>query len=292
MRRFDLLLTLVVVGIGLMLIASAGQPVTPEAELVGRWYTALCAQQADFETLEALTWHGGLSDEAFREAIIRYRDSGQIAIPCEPVIDHDLIFFQWIPLELGTTVERIKFAAVNVYATDAGHEPNHILSVRAGVQIVFFKSGDAKIIAGFLGIPLMDSAASGELVTLFNNDGLTMGTARVTDAAMIASSGDMTFVGVSVELNPSRTWGSYTIRLFSDDVQVEGVKAADDLPEAYREGFIPAYGEGIEAGKTVEGVVWFRTNSASNAVRVSFEANQTPWDMRPLSAFADAAVTP
>jgi len=288
MKRVDLALTVIVVAVGCLLIVNAGQPITPEAQIVGEWYDALCREEPDFDTLLRLTWRGDLTDEQLRDAIMHYRTSRQMAIRCVPVIDHDLIFFQWIPPELAATVERIKFVAVNVYPADAASEPNHILSIGAGVHVVFFKSGEVRLAAGFLGTPL----TIGDSEMLYNNDGLPMGTARVRDPAIIVPEGNSTLVGVPVTLSPSRTWGSYTIRLFAEFVEAEAVNSPDDLPQPYRMGFIAAYGEGVSENSAQEGMVWFRLLNPLDHLQVSFEANQTPWDMRPLPTYTDVAVTP
>jgi hypothetical protein len=286
MKRFNLYFTLLIAAIGAYLIVNAGEPVTPEAEIVQTWYNTLCSRQPDFDTLLRLTWHGDLTDEEFQDTIIRYRESGQMNPLCIPVIDHDLIFFQWIPPALNNQVESIKFVAVNVYDSDSNWEPNHILSVRTGIHVVFFKTGAAQVVAGFLGVPL-DDAPLQKTTQLFNNDGLDMGTARVTGAITIIPQDETTFVGVQVELQPSRTWGNYTIRLFTDYVQAAGINAAELLPEESRAGFIAASGEGLAANELIEGMVWFQVRGAVGDLRLSFEASQTPWDMRPLPAFVE-----
>lgn len=283
MKRANALLALVVVLIFLLLLNFAGQPVTPEARLVQAWYDALCHPEADQSPLWRFTWRGNLSEEQLKDAIARYRAILGLPQPCDPVVDVNVIYFQWLPPELVSTFERIKFVAVNVYGGTRPSEPNLIGSEQTGVHVLYSRSGDVHILPRFLAQSPLGIYPAQQPIALYNNDGLFMGRATVTQAARRTD----VRLGIPVRLEADRPWGRYEVHVFMNGIEVIPEFYEDVLPLADQASYMRPSEDGVEAGSVLEGVVWVLMPEEVYSLRVGFEIFQTPWDMRPLTAITD-----
>jgi hypothetical protein len=179
-----------------------------------------------------------------------------------------MIGFEWIPPELSQTVTRVRFVAANLSRNGGAPERNHILSIRNGVHVVFFRSGAIRVLPDWLGQPLTPVAAPSDTLPLHNNDGLFMGSARVEGSAAVFQSENTWFVGLPVALSAERAWGSYQMRLFDRALMFEPLLTPEALPVDLRQMFIPAAVDAVEpgtvalkAGAAASGRVWFRLNS-------------------------------
>lgn len=281
MNRLNLVLTLVIGLLFGLLMVFAGQPLTPEGELVQRWYNALCDPTIDQTPLFDWTWRGDLSDEQLQTAVDAYREANNLLGGCTAVVNHNIIYFQWVPPELSQTYERIKFVAVNVYPIDGAQTPNHVLSIRAGVHVLFDYRGRGFIYPRFLPVSPLSIVEPHTAVKLYNNDGLAMGTAEVIGLPMLSQQNGVEHVGIPIRLSTSRAWGHYWVRLYANGVEVTPDRYADVLRPDQQASFFAAMGENIPEKTDIAGILWFTASEASD-IRIAVDAYQTLWDMRAI----------
>jgi hypothetical protein len=284
MNRLNVALTVVIGILFALLMLFAGQPMTPEADLVQRWYDTLCDPTANQALLYELTWRADESDAQLKAIINEYRLNNAFTNGCTAVENHNIIYFQAIPPELAATVERIKFVAVNVYAPDAPADPNHVISVQFGVHVLFYKSGTVKILPQFMPDSPLGLHQGLAPITLYNNDNLLMGQVQLNGALIQIPQNDLVRYGIPLQLSTERAWGRCWIRVYVDGLEVTPERFADILPADQQELFMPASVENLPANKVAKGVVWFSLPSATHPkdVRISLEAYQTLWDLRAL----------
>ncbi|MCA0452363.1 MAG: hypothetical protein LCI00_00085 [Chloroflexi bacterium] len=282
MNRVNVIFTAVIGVLFALLMVFAGQPITPEAELVQRWYDAFCNPALDQSLLYDLTWHGDLSDAQLKAAIDASRVMNNYALGCTATVNHNIIYFQWIPPELRGSFKRIKFVAVNVYPLGAEQTPNHVLSVRSGVHVLYDSSGHASILPRFIANSPLGLHTTAEPVQLYNNDGLLMGEARINGPLMTSQQNGVEHIGIPISLSASRAWGSYWIRVYADGVEVVPDYYADVLRPDLQAGFLSAMGENFPIGSVISGVLWFTPPHPPTDIRVSVDAYQTLWDLRAL----------
>ncbi len=282
MNRFNLFLTAVIAVIFVLLMIFAGQPLTPEADLVQRWYTTLCNPTADPSFLLRWTWRGQLSDAQLQAAVNAHRANNNFTAGCTAVVNHNVIYFQWIPPELTATVERIKFVAVNVTPAGQTPNPNHISSLINGVPVLYYKNGDVKILPHFIPDSPLGLHTTSAPVPLYNNDGLLMGQVRLNGAIIQLSADDAVRLGVPLVLSTNRTWGQYWIRFYADGVEVAPERFTNVLPADQQPTFLLPVYEYIPAGTELQGIVWFSVRHLPTSIRLGVEARQTIWDMPTL----------
>ncbi len=281
MNRFNWVFTLVIGIIFVLLMFFAGQPITPEADLVQRWYDTLCNPAANQLLLYAFTWRGSESDTEFQTIIDAFRANYGYTNGCTAVENHNIIYFQSIPPELASAVDQIKFVAFNVFAPDQPHDLNHVLSIRAGVHVLFYNDGAIKILPHFIPDSPLGLYQGLEPVTLYNNDGLLMGQVYRTGDLIQIPQNDVVRYGIPLQFSTVHNLGMIWIRIYADGIQVEAERFANVLPDAFQDSFLPAYIENLAADKVVKGVIWFPLpNTGQPAdVRISVDMYQTIWDM-------------
>ncbi len=283
MNRLNLLLTLIIGVIFVTLMFFAGQSVTPEADLVQRWYDALCNPKTNQAMLYTFTRRGreSQSDTQFQAIIDAYRAANGFTNGCTAVENHNIIYFQSIPPELSTTVDWIKFVAVNVFAPDQPHDFNHVLSMRFGVHVLFYKNGVVKILPHFMPDSPLGLIQRRDLIALHNNDGLLMGWVQQTGDLIQIPQSDIVRYGIPLQFSPVRALGMTWVRVYADGIQVEAERFANVLPDALQAAFLPAFIENLPANQVKQGIIWFTLpNTGQPAdVRISVDAYQTLWDM-------------
>ncbi|MEZ4671068.1 MAG: hypothetical protein R3E39_24450 [Anaerolineae bacterium] len=284
-----LLVALICVIFG-MLMVFAGQPITPEAELVQQWYEALCNPGSDQAPLWELTWRGDMSQAQLKEAIEHYRERGGLPQPCKPVVDVNVIYFQWIPPELHSSYERIKFVAVNVYGEGRPTERNLIGSEQTGVHVLFDGSGKAFILPRFLAQSPLGIQETGDVIPLYNNDGLLMGNAQVTGEVIRLQRFDEVRLGVPLRLEATSNWGRYEAHVFVNGLEVIPEFYGDVLPPEEQERFLPPAQDAVSRVTEMRGVLWVQAKEPVTSLHVGFEIFQTPWDMRPLPALVRVVI--
>jgi hypothetical protein len=284
MNRLNALLTLFVGIIFVLLMYFDGQPITSEADLVQLWYDTLCHPDDNQSLLYELTWRDDQSDDQLQAIIDAYRAANGFKNGCVAVENHNIIYFQSIPPELESTVERIKFVAVNVYAPDKPAEPNHVYSVQFGVHVLFYKTGAVKILPEFIPDSPLGLHKGLTPVTLYNNDGLLMGQVQLTGELIQIPQRDLVRYGIQLQLSTERTWGRCWIRIYADSIEVAPERFADVLPVYLQASFSPASIENLPANKVTKGIVWFSLPNPAHVtdVRVSIDAYQTLWDLRAI----------
>ncbi len=285
MNRVNLWLTLIVGILFILLMQFAGQPITPEAALVDQWYQAFCNPTVDQSLLYTLTWRGNLSDSQLQTTVDAYRAANGFAQGCTPVENHNIIYFQSIPAELSDSIERIKFVAVNVYAPDQPHTPNHVLSVQYGLHVLFYKNGVVKILPQFIPDTPLGLHHGLTPLLLYNNDGLLMGQVQLTGQLIRIPQSDVVRYGIPLQFSTLHTWGRGWFHIYADGLQVQPERFADILPPDQQATFLPPFIEDIPANTLRQGVVWFSlpTNAPPPDVRITLDAYQTVWDLRGLA---------
>ncbi|MBA3869189.1 MAG: hypothetical protein H0X30_08545 [Anaerolineae bacterium] len=286
MKHLNVMLTLVVVVLFVSLMRFAGQPITPEADLVQQWYDELCRPTADQSLLHELTWRGDESDTQLQAIFDAYRSANDFSNGCTAVENHNIIYFQSIPPELASTIERIKFVAVNVYQPDKENIPNHVISVQFGVHVLFYKTGVVKILPQFMPDSPLGLHQGLAPVTLYNNDGLLMGQVQLNGALIQIPQNDLVRYGIPIQLSTARAWGRCWVRIYADGIEVATERFADILPTDQQAAFLPASIENFPANDLTQGVVWFSLPNTIHPtdVRISVDAYQTLWDLRALPA--------
>ncbi len=283
MNRLNVLLTLIIGVIFVVLMFFAGQPVTSEASLAQRWYDTLCNPKANQALLYTFTRRGreSQSDTQFQSIVDAYRVANGFTNGCTAVENHNIIYFQSIPPELSTTVERIKFVAFNVFASDQPHDFNHVLSIRFGVHVLFYKNGSIKIIPNFIPDSPFGLYQGREPIALYNNDGLLMGWLQLTGDLIQIPQNDIVRYGIPLQVSPVRALGMTWVRVYADGIQVEAERFANVLPDAMQASFLPAFIENLIPNQVKQGIIWFTLPNIGqpNDVRISVDAYQTLWDM-------------
>lgn len=282
MNRLNALFTVIIAAVFALLMLFAGQPITPEAELVERWYQALCNPAANQSPLLEHTWRGDLTDAQLMAAVEAHRVLNNYTNGCTAVVNHNIIYFQWIPPELWDTIERIKFVAVNVYPTGAEQTPNHVLSVRSGVHVLYDHTGRAYILPRFIPDSPLGLHTTAEPVTLYNNDGLPMGEVQITGPLMTSQQNGVEHIGIPLTMSTIRAWGSYWVRIYADGVEVSPDLYVDVLRPDQQASFLNAMGENFPIGTVISGVLWFTPPHPPTDIRISVDAYYTLWDLRAL----------
>lgn len=286
MSRADWLLLLAVLLLGGWIFTQAGQPLTPEAGLAQRWYDALCAP-GDPAALAALTYTGDLGAARVAAHIERWRRDRGADFPCRAAVNRSFILGEALAPGLPADLVRIRFVPVDVVPAGAPPVRSPALAVRAGVHVLFFASGAAQVLPGFLGVSPVPLTPPGATAALTNNDGLPMGTARAAGPVVRLVDGPVARLGVPMTLAAERAWGAYELRLFVDGYPA-GRVFDDQLPPAYRQAILPPAGEHVAAGTRLTGLVWFQASpppAPAADLRLWVEAKQTPWDGRALGSW-------
>jgi len=281
MNRLNALLTLVIAVIFVLLMFFAGQPITPEADLVNQWYAAICNPQANQSVLYDLTWRGYESDAQLQAIIDAFRSTNGFSDGCTAIENHNFIYFQSIPSELANAVDWIKFVSVNVYRPDQPHQPNHVYSIEFGVHVLFYKNGVVKILPHFIPDSPLGLQQGPSPITLYNNDGLLMGQVQLTGELIQIPHDDLVRYGIPLQFSPVRAWGRAWVRIYVDGIQVTLERFKDILPVDQQPAFLPAFIENWPANKIQQGSVWFSLPNTAHPsdVRLSVDAYQTLWDM-------------
>lgn len=282
MNRFNILFTAIIAILFVLLMLFAGQPLTPEADLVQRWYNAFCDPTSDQSPLYDLTWRGDLTDAQFQVAVDMYRVINNYVNGCTAVVNHNIIYFQWIPPELQDGFERIKFVAVNVYPGGVEQTPNHVLSIRTGVHVLYDHAGRAYILPRFINTSPMGLPTTTGPVALYNNDGLPMGQVKIDGPLINAQQNGVEHIGIPISLSTSRAWGHYWVRIYADGIEVAPDLYADVLPPEQQASFLNTMGQDLLPNSVTSGVVWFTAPRSFTDIRVSVDASQTLWDIRAL----------
>jgi len=281
MNRFNLLFTLLIGVLFVALMFFADRPITPEADLVEQWYDALCNPTANQSMLYLYTWRGGETDAELQTVIDAYRAANDFTNGCTAIENHNVIYFQSIPPELTATVDRIKFVAVDVFAPDQSHDFNHVLSIRFGVHVLFYKNGTVKILPHFMPDSPLGLYQGREPIALYNNDGLLMGTVELTGPLISMPQNDIVRYGIPLLFSPVRALGMTWVRIYADGIQVEAERFANVLRDALQPSFLPAFIENLSANQDKKGIIWFTLPNKGQApdVRISIDMYQTLWDM-------------
>ncbi|MBI1280843.1 MAG: hypothetical protein GC179_22150 [Anaerolineaceae bacterium] len=284
MNRLNMFFTLLLSVIFVALMFFAGQPITKEADLVQQWYDTLCNPAANQSLLYIYTQRGSQTDAQLQTIIDAYRAANEFTNGCTAIENPNVIYFQPVPPELSTTVDRIKFVAVNVFAPDQTHDFNHVLSVRFGVHVLFYKNGTVKILPHFMPDSPLERYQGRTPVALYNNDGLLMGSVQLTGDLIQIPQADIVRYGVPLQFSPVHAWGSGWIRIYADDIEVSAERYADVLPAALQASFLPEFLENLPAHKETQGVVWFTLPNTGHPVdiHITVSAYQTLWDMPAL----------
>lgn len=286
MRRADWSLLLGVLLLGSWIFTQAGRPLTPEADLAQRWYDALCAPGGQ-TALAALTYAGDLDAAQVTAHIERWRRDRGADFPCRAAVNRSFILGEALPPGLPADLIRIRFVPVDVVPAGAPSARIPVLAMRDGVHVLFFASGAAQVLPGFLGSSPVPLTPPGATARLANNDGLPMGVARTVGPVVRLLDGSVTLLGVPVALTAGRTWGAYELRLFVDGYPA-GRIFNDQLPPVYQTTSLPPAGTNVAAGTRLTGLVWFQASPppASDAdLRLWVETKQTPWDGRALGSW-------
>lgn len=287
MNRFDAALTLLIAVIFLLLMTFAGQPVTPEAARVQQWYDALCDPTLDQSPLWDWTWRGSWTISQLQDAFARYRVRTGLPEPCTPRVNHNVIYFNWLPPTLSAAVERIKFVAVNVYGTGRPTEPNLIGSVQTGVHVLYDHEGQSRIFPRFFALSPLGVHPTHQPVPLHNNDGLLMGQVEVTGFPFPYERAGEIRLAVPLRLTAHRPWGRYEIQAFINGIEVIPEYYSDVLPLEEQARFLPPAADSIAAAQVVEGLFYVMVLEPVTDFHLAITTYQTPWDMRPLPVLID-----
>lgn len=279
MKRFNLLFTVVIGVIFILLMFFADQPITPEADLVQRWYDTFCSPKANQSLIYTYTWRGNLTDTQLQVIMDMYRSANNYLSGCAAVVNPNIIYFEAIPTELASTVDRIKFVAVNLYAPDQPHDSNHILSIRTSVHVLFYKNGRVKILPHFIPDSPSGLHQGSTPVNLYNNDGLLMGQVQLNGDLIQVPEGTYFYIGIPLRISTVREWGNAWVRLYADNIEVTPITYIPSLPEGYRNNVITEFPEAFAANQVTDGFVWFAAAQMPADLRLSIDANQTRWDM-------------
>lgn len=282
MNRANILFTAIIAILFLLLMLFAGQPLMPEADVVQQWYNAFCDPTSDQSPLYDLTWRGDLTDAQLQAAVDAYRVINNYVNGCTAIVNHNIIYFQWMPPELRDVFERIKFVAVNVYPVGVEQTPNHVLSIRTGVHVLYDHAGKPYILPRFIPDSPLGLHTTAEPVALYNNDGLLMGEVQLAGALMTSQQNGVEHIGIPIRMSTSRAWGHYWVRIYVDGVEVAPDLYADVLRPDQQASFLNAMGENFLVGTVINGVLWFTAPHPPTDIRISVEAYQTLWDIRAL----------
>ncbi len=258
---------------------AAGRPITPEADLVQRWYDALCSPSANQAPLYLTTWRGEQSDEQLQRIVDAYRAANGYTEGCTAIVNPNIIYFEAIPSELQSTVERIKFVAVRVFLPDQPHDDPDSLAVGTSVHVLFLKNGTVKILPYFMPESPLGIYTGLTPITLYNNDGLVMGQVQLNGSLIQIPESDFIRLGIPLQMSTARNWGGAWIRIYADDLEVTTEPYAHMLPTDLQAGFLPRFLEPIAANQVVQGIIWFTAPHLPADIRLSIDATQTGWDM-------------
>lgn len=263
-RGITIGLALLVLVVGLLIFASAGQPMNAAAEVAQSWIDALC--NGDYDTLYGLSYQAREMDAiTFRERAVSYVQDSQIPTNCAGEVNLNLVRNIPVPIELAPEVTEIRYFAQILIFGPAG------LRQTMPLWAYLSQDGDWTIRADFLGPALVNGVKIGEQAALKDVNGVTIGFVEITDQARVVTLQDRYLIGVPVVIQTlSQTWQSYESLLYSDDRRLEPLRDSNRLPESLRGDFMVGGGRPVPQFLRENGVMWYETERIQEPVMLAF----------------------
>jgi hypothetical protein len=90
MNRDTMLFSGLICIVFVLLMVFAGQPITPETDLVQHWYDALCNPAANQAPLYLSTWRSDQSDEQLQMIVAAYRAANGYTDGCTAIVNPNI----------------------------------------------------------------------------------------------------------------------------------------------------------------------------------------------------------
>jgi hypothetical protein len=256
--------------IGVLMFATAGQPLTDESETAIAWINALCNRRAD--DLYALSLvPEGVDAAAFREQVDAYLSTGEIPQPCIVEVNYNLIRTLVVPASLTGRVDSVRFfGQVSMHSDESDYSAN--------MPIWLYHTGDGwRVWATFLGMTPERPTAAGDTATVLDVNGSALATIRISPPVTFYASEGGVLVGVPVDLQTlSKPWEYYEARLYVDNHRALAVEHVDQLPEELRQDYLSAQGNYSPQNLHQSGTFWFSADAAAPPMFLTFVA-QVPY---------------